>query len=274
MAAQTTAPRAESGPGALTTFAGNIGSSFLEIAETAGGMTVLLVRVLMRLVPPRVDSRELLKNLYKMGVKSLPIVAVTALFTGAIMVIQAATIVKRYGAEGLLGWGAGFGTLREIAPLLTALMISGRVGANNTAELGTMVVTEQLDALRVLAIDPISFLIAPRFISIVATLFMMTLFADALALFGAAYTGEALLGVSPTTFYNGLTSGLLGFGDVANGLFKSIVFGLVIGLASCHFGLATTGGAPGVGRAVNSTVMASAAGVFVLDYLTSFALGG
>ncbi len=275
MAAHTPASAdGDKGPSALSSFLAGIGASFLEIAETAGGMTVLLARVLTRMVPPRIDSRELLKNLYKMGVKSLPIVAVTALFTGAIMVIQAATIVKRYGAEGLLGWGAGFGTLREIAPLLTALMISGRVGANNTAELGTMVVTEQLDALRVLAIDPISFLIAPRFISIVSTLFMMTLFADALALFGAAYTGEALLGVSPTTFYNGLTSGLLGFGDVATGLVKSVVFGLVIGLASCHFGLATKGGAPGVGRAVNSTVMASAAGVFVLDYLTSFALGG
>lgn len=274
MAAQTTAPSPERGPSAITSFFASVGASFLDIAETAGGMTILLARVFVRFLPPRIDARELLKNLYKMGVKSLPIVAVTALFTGAIMVIQAATIVKRYGAEGLLGWGAGFGTLREIAPLLTALMISGRVGANNTAELGTMVVTEQLDALRVLAIDPISFLIAPRFISIVATLFMMTLFADALALLGAAYTGEALLGVSPTTFYNGLTSGLLGFGDVATGLVKSIVFGLVIGLASCHFGLATKGGAPGVGRAVNSTVMASAAGVFVLDYLTSFALGG
>jgi phospholipid/cholesterol/gamma-HCH transport system permease protein len=273
MAAQTTMPES-GGPNGVTAFVGAVGTGFLDIAATAGGMTILLVRILMRLFPPRLDSAELWKNLYKMAVKSLPIVVVTALFTGAIMVIQAATIVKRYGAEGLLGWGAGFGTLREIAPLLTALMISGRVGANNTAELGTMVVTEQLDALRVLAIDPISFLIAPRFLAIVSTLFMMTLFADALALFGAAYTGDALLGVSPTTFYNGLTAGLLGFGDVANGLFKSIVFGLVLALASCHFGLATKGGAPGVGRAVNSTVMASAAGVFVLDYLVSFALGG
>lgn len=273
MAAQTTAPT-KSGPGAFTAFLGALGAGFLSAAHTAGGMTILLVRIFARLLPPRIDARELWKNLYKMAVKSLPIVAVTALFTGAIMVIQAATIVKRYGAEGLLGWGAGFGTLREIAPLLTALMISGRVGANNTAELGTMVVTEQLDALRVLAIDPIAFLIAPRFIAIVSTLFMMTLFADALALFGAAYTGEALLGVSPTTFYNGLTAGLLAFGDVANGLFKSIVFGLVMALASCHFGLATTGGAPGVGRAVNATVVTSAAGVFVLDYLVSFALGG
>jgi phospholipid/cholesterol/gamma-HCH transport system permease protein len=273
MAAQTTTSNATE-PGAVTTFLGGLGGGFLSAAHTAGGMTILLVRILARTVPPRFDGRELMKNLYKMGVKSLPIVAVTALFTGAIMVIQAATIVKRYGAEGLLGWGAGFGTLREIAPLLTALMISGRVGANNTAELGTMVVTEQLDALRVLAIDPISFLIAPRFIAIVSTLLMMTLFADALALFGAAYTGEALLGVSATTFYNGLTAGLLGFSDVANGLFKSIVFGLVMALASCHFGLATKGGAPGVGRAVNATVVASAAGVFVLDYLVSFALGG
>jgi len=264
-----TAPAKTNGP----SFVAALGAGFLGLAHTAGGMTILLARVISRLVPPRLDGRELWKNLYKMAVKSLPIVVVTALFTGAIMVIQAATIVKRYGAEGLVGWGAGFGTLREIAPLLTALMISGRVGANNTAELGTMVVTEQLDALRVLAIDPIAFLIGPRFVAIVSTLFMMTLFADALALFGAAYTGDALLGVSPTTFYNGLTSGLLGFGDVANGLFKSVVFGLVMALASCHFGLATTGGAPGVGRAVNATVVTSAAGIFVLDYLVSFALG-
>jgi phospholipid/cholesterol/gamma-HCH transport system permease protein len=272
-AAQPTTP-SNSEPGGLSAFAHAIGDGFLSASFTAGGMTILFAKVVVRTVTFKIDASELWKNLYKMAVKSLPIVAVTALFTGAIMVIQAATIVKRYGAEGLLGWGAGFGTLREIAPLLTALMISGRVGANNTAELGTMVVTEQLDALRVLAIDPISFLVAPRFISIVSTLFMMTLFADALSLFGAAYTGQALLGVSPVTFYNGVTGGLLGFGDVANGLFKSVVFGLVMGLASCHFGLSTTGGAPGVGRSVNATVVTSAAGIFVLDYLVSFAIGG
>ncbi|MCL2726065.1 MAG: ABC transporter permease [Polyangiaceae bacterium] len=274
MTAHPSASSSSPEPGGAEAFFGAVGTSFFNIAGTAGGMTILFVRVLARFVPPRIDSRELWKNLHKMAVKSLPIVVITAIFTGAIMVIQAAPIVKRYGAESLLGWGAGFGTLREIAPLLTALMISGRVGANNTAELGTMVVTEQLDALRVLAIDPIAFLIAPRFISIVSTLFMMTIFADALALVGAAFSGQALLGVSPLTFYNGLTTGLLGFRDVASGLIKSVVFGLVIALASCHFGLSTTGGAPGVGRAVNATVVASAAGVFLLDYLVSFALGG
>jgi len=236
-------------------------------------MGVMLGRILARMLTLRLDGSELMKNLYKMAVKSMPIVVVTALFTGGIMVIQAAPIVQRYGAQGLLGWGAGFGTLREIGPLLTALMISGRVGANNTAELGTMVVTEQIDALRALAIDPISFLIVPRFIGIVVTLFVSTIFADALALFGASYAGLGILGVEPQVFYNGLTAGLLSFGDVAHGLIKSVVFGIVIALASCQFGIATSGGAPGVGRAVNATVVVSAAGIFILDYIVSFAIG-
>lgn len=271
MAAPPTTPPAEDGAGLLGPVRA-LGAGFLGVAEVVGGMGVLLARIAVRLVPPRFDYPELKRNLYKMSVKSLPIVVVTALFTGAIMIIQAAPIVKRLGAEGLLGWAAGFGTLREIAPLLTALMISGRVGANNTAELGTMVVTEQIDALRVLAIDPISFLIIPRFLGIVLTLFMMTLYADALALFGASYTGLALLRVDPMVFLNGLTSGLLSVSDVVNGLVKSVAFGFVIALSSCHFGLATKGGAPGVGRSVTATVVASAAGVFVLDYLVSFIL--
>jgi len=251
---------------------GVAGANFLEIAEVVGGMGMLAGRVARRIFTLRLDGAEVMRNLYRMGVKSIPIVIVTALFTGVIMVLQAAPLVQRLGAYGLLGWGAGFGTLREIAPLLTALMINGRVGANNTAELGTMVVTEQVDALRVLAIDPIAFLIAPRVVAIVVTLFLATIFADTLALIGAAAAGQALLGVAPRLFFNGLTSGLLGIGDVMSGLVKSVVFGIVMALASCQYGLGVKGGAPGVGRAVNATVVASAAGIFVLDYFVSFTL--
>ena len=247
--------------------------TFFDLAATVGQMGMVAGRISTRLARLDLDTSELMRNMYKMGVKSLPIVVVTAVFTGAIMVVQAAPIVQRYGAQQLLGWGAGFGTLREIGPLLTALMISGRVGANNTAELGTMTVTEQIDALRALAIDPVAFLVVPRFIAMVTTLFLSTLYADALALLGAAYAGQALLGVEPMTFYNGLVSGLLGIGDVMNGLIKSVLFGIMIGLSSCHFGLSVTGGAPGVGRAVNATVVASAAGIFIIDYLVSFLLG-
>ena len=246
-----------------------LGASFLQISELVGGFGVLFGRMIPRMLRLRFDGNQLLVNMYKMGVKSLPIVIVTALFTGAIMVVQAAPLVQRYQAFGLIGWGAGFGTLREIGPLLTALMISGRVGANNTAELGTMVVTEQIDALRALAIDPLCYLIVPRFIAIVVTLFCSTLFADFLALLGAAYSSGPLLGVEPRLFYNGLTSGLLTFGDVGHGLVKSVAFGTMIGLSSCFFGLSVTGGAPGVGRAVNATVVVSAASIFVLDYFIS-----
>jgi phospholipid/cholesterol/gamma-HCH transport system permease protein len=259
--------------GGLRDAAEQIGTAFLSIASTAGGMGLLFGRVIARLVPPRIDVPELRRTLHKMAVRSLPIVVVTAIFTGAITVIQAAPIVTRFQATGLLGWGAGFSIFREIAPLLTALMISGRVGANNTAELGTMVVTEQVDALRALAIDPISFLVLPRFIGIVTTLFVMTVYADVVALAGASLAAYGLLGVTPLSFYNGLTGGLLGTSDIVSGLVKSFVFGVMISISSCYFGLSTKGGAPGVGRSVNATVVASAAGIFVLDYFVSFLLG-
>lgn len=250
-----------------------IGSNLLESSETAGGMAILLLHTLGRIARAKLDGTELLRNMYKMGVKSTPIVVITALFVGAIAVIQAAPTVQRYGAYGLIGWGAGFAVLRELGPLLTALMISGRVGANNTAELATMVVTEQLDALRILAIDPLSFLIAPRMIAIVATLFIATLYADALSLLGAGIAAKGMLGVEYAVYANGLTSGMLTFGDVAHGLIKSLAFGLMIAVASCYFGLTVKGGAPGVGRAVNAGVVASATGVFILDYFVSFVIG-
>jgi phospholipid/cholesterol/gamma-HCH transport system permease protein len=178
-------------------FVAAVGRKVSGVLSLVGGLGVLLGDITRRVLRRDFDRSELFRNLHRMGIKSLPIVTLTALFTGGIMVIQAAPIVQRYGAYGLLGWGAGFGTLREIAPLLTALMINGRVGANNTAELGTMAVTEQIDALRALAIDPVAFLVAPRFLAIIVTLFLSTIFSDALALLGAAYAGAGFLGVEP-----------------------------------------------------------------------------
>lgn len=248
-----------------------LGRGALDVAGQVGGVTLLALRLARRLVPPRLDGPELLRNLHKMGVRSLPIVGVTALFVGAIMVVQAGVLIRRFGAEGLLGWGAGFATLREVGPILIALMFSGRVGANNTAELGTMTVTEQIDALSTLAIDPLSYLILPRVISMVVMLFVLTIFGDVLSLVGAAYTGRALLGVSVATFWNGLLEAIRVW-DLATGLIKSALFGLIIALSSCHYGLTVTGGAPGVGRAVNASVVASATGVFVTDYFSTYVL--
>ena len=247
------------------------GRAVLSLATDVGGAAVLAGRLLRRMAPPRLDGPELWRNLHRMGVRSLPIVGVTALFTGGIMVIQAGVLIRRFGAEGLLGWGAGFATLREVGPILIALMFSGRVGANNTAELATMTVTEQIDALETLAIDPLSYLILPRVIAMVVMLFVLTIYGDVLALTGAAFMGDALLGVSTATFWNGFLETIRVW-DMATGLIKSALFGGVIALSSSHFGLAVTGGAPGVGRAVNASVVASATGIFVCDYLATYVL--
>src|SRR5205814_3780239 len=132
-----------------------------------------------------IDWRELIRNLHKMGNRSVPIVMLTAFFTGGIMVIQSGMFVKRFGATSLVGWGAGYATMREVGPILIGLMFSGRVGANNTAELGTMTVTEQLDGLRALAIDPVRYLIVPRVLAMMVTLFCLVLIGDLVAITGA-----------------------------------------------------------------------------------------
>ncbi len=249
-----------------------IGTRVLSIAEQVGGMAVLAGRLLARVIPPRVDRFELVRNLHKMGVRSVGIVAVTAIFTGAIMVIQAAPLVTRFNAKEVVGWGAGFATLREVGPLLIALMFSGRVGANNTAELGTMVVTDQIDGLRALAIDPLSYLVMPRVLAMVSMLFILTIIGDVVAIGGAIMAAKALLDVDPRSFINSFVT-LLDTWDVMTGLIKSVVFGAMIAITSCHFGLTVRGGAPGVGRAVNAAVVAAASGIFILDYFFTYLLG-
>lgn len=225
-----------------------------------------------RIVRLRCDRRELLLQLDSMAVGSLPLVLVTALFTGAIMVLQAAPLVERYQAHALLGWGAGFGTIREVGPLLVALMVSGRVGANNSAQLASMVVTDQVAALRTLAIDPLELLVVPRFIGIVATLVLSTGIAILIALAGASLAGYLLVAVAPLTFYGSITGGLLSVADLTHGMLKSAGFGVVIGLTSCFTGLRTTGGAEGVGRAVSQSVVGSAFAIFAVDALASVVL--
>src|SRR5690606_19059973 len=189
-----------------------------------------------------------------------------------IMVIQAAPLVTRFNARESVGWGAGFATLREVGPLLIALMFSGRVGANNTAELGTMVVTSQIDALRALAIDPLAYLVLPRVISMIVMLFALTVIGDVVAIGGACLAGKVLLDVDPRSFMASLFL-LLDEWDLLTGLIKSLVFGGMIALTSCHFGLSVQGGAPGVGRAVNAAVVAAASGIFILDYFSTYLLG-
>ena len=261
----------------LTTSVANVGASALSLAEEAGGIAILSLRVLAALVrwPLRrgagVDGRELLRNLYKMAWQSLPIVSLTAFFTGGIMVIQSGIFVKRFGATGLLGWGTGFATFREVGPILIGLMFSGRVGSNNAAELGTMTVTEQIDGLRALAIEPIAYLIVPRVLAMIVAMFCLTVVGDLVAVCGGALFGKLLLGVELSSFIQSLVDNLKPW-DFLVGLIKSAAFGLAIAITSCHFGTSVKGGAVGVGRAVNNAVVAAAVAILVSDYLLTMVL--
>lgn len=248
-----------------------LGDRFLGWSREVGGMVVLVAQIARRIAPWKLDRPETWRNLYQIGVKSFPIIIVTAILTGAIMVIQSGTYIQEYGAYGLLGWGAGYSILREVGPILIGLMFSGRVGANNTAELGTMKVTDQIDALRALAIDPIGYLVLPRFYAMIIMMFLLVVVGDVTALLGGAVTSQYLLGVDMELFAWSVVT-YIKLEDLLLGLYKSIAFGFAIAVISCHFGLGTSGGAVGVGRAVNNSVVGSAIAIFVIDYIFTYAV--
>jgi phospholipid/cholesterol/gamma-HCH transport system permease protein len=249
-----------------------LGAGMIRVAQEVGGIVVLTGQVLRALVPPRIDGRELFKNLYKMGNRSVPIVVLTAFFAGGLMTMQSAPFVKKLGATGIAGWGAGYAVLREIGPILIALMFSGRVGANNTAELATMTVTEQLDGLRALAIDPVRFLVVPRVLAMIVMLVALTAIGDLVALLGAAVVGRVLLGIEWSTMYYSFVDNLDPY-DFIHGIQKSIAFGAAIAVSSCYFGVTVRGGAVGVGRAVNAAVVAAAVSIMLLDFFLTYLTG-
>jgi phospholipid/cholesterol/gamma-HCH transport system permease protein len=250
-------------------FFGVVGRRSLGLAHDVGGMAMVLARTLRGLVPPRLDRDELWRALHSFGNASLPIVAATAAFTGMIMVLQSAVYVQRFGVYDLVGWYTGFATFREVGPVLIGLMFSGRVGASNTSELATMAVTEQLDAVRVLALDLYELLVVPRALAMILGLTALVIFGDLVAVVAGALSARWLMGVDFGQFARSLASHLSA-GDVLIGVEKALAFGLVIAVVSTHFGITARGGSSGVGRAVNAQVVACAVALFVADYfLTS-----
>jgi len=256
----------------VTTYPAKVGRVFLDAAIEVGGTARLTVSIARRLVPPVFDAGELKRCLFRMGYKSLSIMIATSLVVGIILVIQAFVFVDRYGLRSQLGSGAGFNTVRELGPIILALMFSGRVGAFTAAELGTMTVTDQVDGLRCLAIDPISYLVVPRFVAMVVSLVALTIIGNTMALVSASIMGAVMMDVDLYTFWSNLFLQLTPW-DYATSVIKSALFGAVIAVTSCTYGLGTTGGAPGVGRSVNKAVVASAVAIFVIDFFSTFALG-
>lgn len=265
----TSPDEAGAAEGLLRRLVAGLGASALAACRDVGGIVLLGGQVLRALLPPRPDGRQLVQCLHKMGNRSVPIVVLTALFAGGLMTIQAGGFVKKLGATSLAGWGAGYAVLRELGPILISLMFSGRVGSNTTAELATMTVTEQLDGLRALSIDPLRFLVLPRVIAMVIMLAALTILGDLVALLGAAATARVVIGIDWATMFTSFADNLQP-ADFFHGVAKSLAFGFVIALSACHFGLAVRGGSPGVGRAVNASVVASAISIVLLDFFLTY----
>ena len=247
-----------------------------DLIAQVGAMGLTFWRILWVLIPPRFDRNQMIQNLYRIGVKSISIVSLTAVFAGAIMVVQTMAYVRATGASGLVPITAVVAVFAEIGPLLIGLMFSGRVGANTTADLGTMVITEQMDALRALAIDPIRYFVAPRFVATVLMLVLLTAIGDVFAVLGGAVTAELLLDIEWMEFLRVIPDGSL-LDEFLVGLIKGGTFGAIISVVSCTYGLRVGRGTKEVGRAVNQSVVATALGIFASDYLITWAwysLGG
>jgi len=211
-------------------------------------------------------ERELwMEQFYQLGVRSLTITNITLLFTGMVLAIQTAYSLAAYGGKAFVGDIVALSVVRELGPVLTALMVAGRVGAGITAELGSMAVTEQVDALRALAASPTRKLVAPRVMTLMIVLPILTILADMVALFGGLLMAVFEIGQSRLYYINHILAALT-VQDIASGVGKTVFFGFFIGVIACYNGINARGGADGVGKATTNTVVISSISVIISDF--------
>ena len=242
-----------------------VGARVLRFLAESGSVMIFAGRVFLSIFRPPLDTRNLLKQIEEVGIKSIPVVLITGAFTGMVLALQSYTGFKRFSAEAFVGTVVALSMTRELGPVLSGLMVSGRVGAAMAAELGTMQVTEQIDALYTLATNPIKYLIVPRFLAAVIIMPILTLFADVVGILGGYLVSVNLLGSNPTIYLR-RTFDYLDLEDIYIGLLKSIVFGMIIAIVGCYQGFHTQGGAEGVGKATTKAVVMSSLLILIANY--------
>lgn len=241
----------------------DIVSRFLEHMGQISRMTWQAFRVMWRR-PLEVDST--LYQLEALGVKSLSITVITAVFTGMVMAIQFAFGLQKFGGMEYTGRIIGLSFSRELAPTLTAVIVGGRIASGIAAEVGSMSVTEQIDAIRALGADPVKKLVVPRLVASVILMPVLGAIALVLGFMGAMFICSFEFGI-PSGFFLRTALGSVGFADFAAGIFKCPFFGALMALIGCHFGLHTRGGTEGVGQATTRTVVATSTAILVADFL-------
>jgi phospholipid/cholesterol/gamma-HCH transport system permease protein len=211
---------------------------------------------------------DMLQQADLIGVGSLPIVVLTGFFTGAVLALNSSTTLQRFGSLSLLGQLVSVGMVRELGPVLTGLMVAGRNSSGMASELGSMVVTEQIDAMRALGTDPMKKLITPRVISTVFMLFFLTIISDLLGMIGGGAVARGLLGMDSHQYWSTAWQ-ILTFQDVFMGLLKPLLFGFIISTVGCYYGITARGGTQGVGRATTQAVVASSVFILLVDFFTT-----
>lgn len=246
-------------------FLAAIGRTFLRFLNTTGRLGLFAGGVLGHSVRPPIYLRMLFRQMVDIGYYSLPVVGLTALFTGMVLALQSYTGFARFQAEGAVATVVVLSITRELGPVLAGLMVAGRIGAAMAAEIGTMRVTEQIDALTTLSTHPMKYLVAPRVIAGLTMLPLLVLVADIIGVFGGFLVGVYRLGFNPAS-YIGRTWEYLQWMDVVSGLVKAGVFGFLITLMGCYHGYRSQGGAEGVGNATTNAVVSASILILVSNY--------
>ena len=243
-----------------------IGRVVLRVLEEIGRFFSMLGRVGIWAARPPYDFRELLRQMVRVGYDSIPVVLVTTLFTGMVLALQTFNGFARFHAENLVGSVVALSLTRELAPVLTALMVTGRVGSAMAAELGTMRVTEQIDALTALGTEPVQYLMVPRVTASILMMPLLVVMGDAVGIYGGYLVAVQLLGANPVAYLDNSFQYLHVSDDIVSGVIKAAVFGLIFSLIACVRGYYTAGGAEGVGRSTTRAVVSGSLSVLVVDF--------
>ena len=248
----------------LRLWLGRFGTRSITLARDTGGIVLLLRDALNTLFSTPLRWRSTVDQMNRIGVTSLPLVFLTALFTGMVLSLQSAYQLRLFAAEQFTSDLVALSITRELGPVLTAMVVAGRVGASIAAEIGTMKVTEQIDALRALATDPVRYLVVPRLVAGFFMLFFLTIYADCIGMLGGFFVSVFKLGISSHQYLK-RSIDILMIKDIMTGLVKAFVFGAVISIVGCYFGFQTEGGAAGVGRATTMAVVTALIWIIALD---------
>ena len=240
---------------------GPLAGFFLEL----GRFTQMVGRLFAWTPRPPYDVRELFRQMVRVGLGSIPVVLLTALFTGGVMALQTFTVLRRFNAESYVGSLVALSMVRELAAVLSSLIVAGRSGSAMGAELGTMRVTEQIDALEVMATDPVHYLVVPRVWATVLTLPLLVVLADALGILGGYVVSVPLMGANPVSYVHASFQ-FMDLKDLFSGLIKAAVFGFLIATIGCQQGFYTTGGAEGVGRSTTKAVVLASIAILISDF--------